>query len=311
MPESVSTLLKNVCGTVGEGPHWDTAMQSLYFVSIVDASIYNWNYGTQKLESRCFSQEGHNVSFLIPRKRHNNGGYSLLAGLDQKIIDFHMNEEGFQVLHEVDNGFPTRFNDAKCDPAGRLLAGTMSLESSPGVVKQPGAGSLYGLKSENQLQVIDRGFDISNGLAWTSDSSNFFFIDSVPRMIYGYDYDSENFSASNRRVVIDFNKWSKEDIGLPDGMCIDACGHIWVACFFAGKVVCFDVNTGQRLREVKMPAKCITSCCFGGPQLDELFVTSSQYGLSTEQLQQQAEAGSVFKVTNLGVKGLPAAHFCG
>ncbi|XP_033735023.1 regucalcin-like [Pecten maximus] len=95
-------------------------------------------------------------------------------------------------------------------------------------------------------------------------------------------------------------------MGWPDGMTMDTDGHLWVACFGIGKVISFDPVTGTKLREVTIPAPRTTSCCFGGKHMDELYVTTATLGALEDELNKYPLSGSVFKVTELGVKGYPA-----
>jgi len=230
--------------------------------------------------------------------------------VDRDVVEFDWSTKTYTTLHTVYENKQTRMNDAKISPEGRLLCGTMSLERTPGICFEEGIGSLYGLDTDHKLKELDSGFTISNGLAWTKDHKTLFFTDSTPRKIYAYDYDAASFTISNRRVAIDFAQWPLEDTGLPDGCCIDTNENLWVACYYAGKVICFDTQTGKRLTEVLIPAKGTTSVCFGGANMDELFVTSSRAGRTKEQMEgSEREAGSLFKVTGLNVKGYHMFEF--
>ena len=128
----------------------------------------------------------------------------------------------------------TRFNDAKCDPKGRLFAGTMGLENplKPGVVES-GLGSLYRIDERGTKRVADK-IDISNGLAWNSDGTRMYFIDSLKYTVDAFDYDLASGDLSNRRAVFDIKTTSIA--GIPDGMTIDNRGHLWVALFNGSKV---------------------------------------------------------------------------
>ncbi|XP_036602182.1 regucalcin-like isoform X2 [Trichosurus vulpecula] len=115
------------------------------------------------------------------------------------------------------------------------------------------------------------------------------------------------FVAANRRLLYKL----EEEESMPDGMCIDIEGKLWVACIDAGRVIRVDPETGKRLQTVKMPTPRITSCCFGGKDYSELYVTSASDGLSQEELKRESHAGEIFKVTGLGVKGIPQYSFAG
>ncbi|XP_036159836.1 regucalcin isoform X2 [Myotis myotis] len=115
------------------------------------------------------------------------------------------------------------------------------------------------------------------------------------------------YFAANRRSVYKLEK----DEQIPDGMCIDAEGKLWVACYNGGRVIRLDPETGKRLQTVKLPVDKTTSCCFGGKDYSEMYVTCARDGIGPEDLLRQPEAGGIFKITGLGVKGIPPYPFVG
>lgn len=304
---TVTCLLDSVAKTIGEAPFWDPLTKTLYFVSIQDGEMHIWNQeGNFHEITQVGEKPGDCVSFVVPCEA---GGF--LAGVNRGIVhcDWEAGVLKRRLLHEVDPDEPIRFNDAKCDPAGRLLAGTMSLESEAAVVVKPGAGSLFGLDLDGAIKRLDTGFSISNGMGW--HGNKFYFTDSVARTIYSYDWDSEGFNISNRQVAIDFAKLPEQDkLGVPDGLTIDADGRLWVACFFGSRVLCLDPSTGQVISQIPLPVPNVTSCCFGSD--GELFVTTAnRWGLKADQ-DPVPQAGSIFRVTGLdGVRGTPSIVYKG
>ena len=135
-----------------------------------------------------------------------------------------------------------------------------------------------------------------------------YYIDSVPKLLSCFDYNEVTGEITNRRIAIDFNK-QEEAHGTPDGMTIDSEGKLWVAEFMGSCVCRWDPETGTMLRKVPLPAPLITSCCFGGPDYSTLYVTSASVGMTEEQLATFPQAGNIFAVTNLGVKGMPPHTF--
>lgn len=299
----IEPVLKNCCKTCGEGPHWDVPSQSLYYVDIVCGGVARWNSTTGETKRVDLDKQ---VGFVIPSEKSG-----VVIGYDKNIcrLDLDASDPSLTTLLTVEQDLDTRFNDAKCDASGRLWAGTMGMEGDvPGVVKQ-GQGSLYSINEDLSFKHHVGGIDISNGMDWTDDNSIMYYIDSVPRKVYAFDFNMADNSLSNQRTVVDFGEGTMEQLGLPDGMCIDCEGKIWVACFSASKVVRFDPQTGKALQEIKMPATNITSVCFGGPNLDELYVTCSRHNMPNPD--SQPLAGSIFKVTGLGVKGRAPNNFKG
>lgn len=186
------------------------------------------------------------------------------------------------------------------------VAGTMGYENASGVA--PNEGSLYYITRDNLYkprQVITP-VNVSNGLAWSSDDTKFFYIDTPTLRVVQYDYDSETGAISNAKTVFDVNEYSAYITGLPDGMTIDSDDKLWIALYGGGAIIKVDPLTGSLLNVIPIPARYVTSVSFGGPNLDVLFVTTSRNSLSPEERKRQSGAGSVFAITNTGSHGLPA-----
>ncbi|XP_033737408.1 regucalcin-like [Pecten maximus] len=300
---SVEVVIKNGAKTTGEGPHWDDTTRSLLYVDILNGGVIRWNSVTGQQEAKHFDEP---VSLVVPCRK---GGY--IIGMGRKLAHLDWDSGKVTVLHEVaPNGSNDRFNDGKCDSKGRLWAGTMGHETVPANPERE-KGALFCLGLDGQLVRHVEKIDISNGLAWTEDNRTMYYIDSLPRKVYGFDYDINTGNISNQRTVVDFGEGTIDRLGFPDGMAIDTEGKIWVACYRVGKVVRFDPQTGEELRTIEFPALRTTSCCFGGKNLDELYVTCGRTGASEEELEKYPLSGSIFKVTGLGVKGYPASVYEG
>src|SRR5690606_21738468 len=194
-----------------------------------------------------------------------------------------------------------RLNDGKCDPAGRLWAGTMARSG------QGKNGALYTLETDGRTVVrkLD-GVGISNGICWSLDHKTMYYVDSPTRQVVAFDYDKQTGAIANRRVVVEI---SPEE-GVPDGMTIDERGYLWIALWDGWAVVCHDPATGTRHAKVELPAARITSCAFGGDDLGDLYITSARSGLSAEALARQPDAGGLF-CTRVGVRGVPSFAYQG
>jgi gluconolactonase len=301
---SVSVLAKNTCETVGEGPFWEEATNSLLYVDIVKGDVHRWSAISGDDTVLHFHDT---VSFIVPRSV--GGGY--VIGLGRTVSSLDWDSMNTEVLCEVDHGTQNRFNDAKCDSSGRLWAGTMGYMVPPAQLDRH-QGSLYSVDHDHKVRKHVDNLDISNGMAWSLDNTVMYFIDSIPRKIYALDFDLTTGTLSNQRVAVDFGEGTFDTLGNPDGMCIDSEDKIWVACYDAGKVVRFDVQTGTQIQTINFPVKKTTSCCFGGPNFSELYVTTCRLGLTDEEFHaNQPLAGSVFKVTGLGVHGFAAPTYNG
>jgi sugar lactone lactonase YvrE len=181
----------------------------------------------------------------------------------------------------------TRFNDGKCDPAGRFWAGTIDLNSP----RQP-VCSLYCLEVDLTVSKKFGQVSNSNGLVWTSDHQTLYYIDTPRKNVIAFDYDLASGAISNERVAFDTSALS----GNPDGMTIDSEDHLWIAFCRAGVVRCIDPKTGAVLQEVTVPDDAnVTACAFGGAELQDLYITSGEH----------------LYVTRTGAKGVPAYTFAG
>ncbi|CAJ1087542.1 regucalcin [Xyrichtys novacula] len=284
---------------LGEGPVWEESDQTLLFVDIGGQKIHRWSPATNQIQSLETSDM---VSFAVPRK---SGGY--VAGVGCSIVAVDWSTQAMTPLLELDSDKPNnQLNDGKVDPIGRLVAGTMGREVRPAELERK-QGSLFSVDPDLKWTKHLSQVDISNGMDWSLDQRTFFYIDSLALSVDAFDYDITTGQLGNRRVIY---RMEKEE-GLPDGMTLDAEGCLWVACYNGGRVINIDPATGVRLRTVSLPATKTTSCCFGGPDFSDLYVTSASLGLSQSEKESQVEAGNIFKVTGLGVKGRPTWFFSG
>ena len=218
-----------------------------------------------------------------------------------------------------------RFNDGKCDSKGRLWYGTLYPAPLSDIFDNktpPSYGAFYSFDGGKELEREGENDDnvslvtikqhlskveLSNGLDWSIDDKHLYHINSIPKKIYSYDYNSDSGMISNQREVIDFS--TDSSLGYPDGMCRDSEGKLWVAGVCGSNVSRWDPETGKRLLKIDMPVVHPTACCFGGPDYSTLYVTSGTFGSSDEEIEKFPLSGSLFAITGLGVTGLPANSF--
>uniref|UniRef100_A0A8C0ZNX8 Regucalcin n=1 Tax=Castor canadensis TaxID=51338 RepID=A0A8C0ZNX8_CASCN len=284
---------------MAECPVWEEEMGQLVYVDIHAKTVCRWNPVSREVQAVGLS---HRVGCVALRHK---GSYVVASGTCLGLLDWGTRQ--VQWLAWLDRDKPhNRFNDGKVDPAGRFVAGTMPEPSAPGVW-EPRQGSLYSLHADySVVRHLDR-LGIPNGLDWSPDHRTFYHVDSLEYCVRAYDYDVQTGGIENPRLLYRL----QEDQGMPDGLCVDTAGTLWVACIDAGRVIRLDPETGTRLCTVEMPVSRVTSCCFGGPDYSELYVTSAADGLSPQQLCREPQAGHVFKVTGLGTRGLPPHPFAG
>jgi len=300
LPGKVSLLSLPRC-QLGEVPHWDSQTNTLLYVDINQAVVNRWNPVSNAFK-KIKVKGVPTVGAVVPRER---GGLVVAAG---QRFGFLNEETGdLDIIHTIDAKLAgTRFNDGKCDPFGRFWAGTMGEEKEPGVPVRK-QGSLYCLDTNGRCHERIKGsIDISNGLSWTSDHSIMYYCDSLKYSIDAYDYEISTGCMSNPRSVIKFDQQK----GIPDGHCIDTEGNLWVALYFGSGLVKVDPRRGEIIGEIKVSetAHQTTSVCFGGPNMDEMYMTSAT---SKNPVGVDDEGGRLFKITETGSKGFAANIYQG
>jgi sugar lactone lactonase YvrE len=283
-------LVLDAKATLGEGPAWDAKTQTLYWLDILGKRIYA---GTQVL-AELDAMPG----CLAPCKN----GYLVLAlsGAEGRHSFADLDPATAQVtlLSSLSSEPPTnRFNDGKCDPVGRFIAGTMAMNE-----KDPN-GSLYSFDGKHTTRLLD-GVTISNGLGWSPDHKTFYYIDTPTREVKAFDYDPVTGQIANPRMVIHI----PNSLGWPDGMTSDTDGNLWIAMWSGAQVTKWNPSTGKLLEQIRVPALLTSSCVFGGRDMNELYITSARVGMSEADLNKYPLSGGLFKlVTN--VTGMPTFEF--
>jgi sugar lactone lactonase YvrE len=284
-----------LAGTPGaalaEGPGWDPVEQCLSWVDIKAGRVHRWWYGSGRT---AVIEVGELVAAAVPRAA---GG--LLLALAEHLAASDL-EGNLGRRQPIETGVPgNRLNDAKCDPAGRLYVGSMS------TTDQAGTAALYRVDQDWQVSTVLTGTTISNGLGWSPDGSRMYFNDTAAHCVYAFDYDPDAGVATGQRVLHTF----EPPDGDPDGMTVDADGYLWVATY-GGRSVRRLAPSGDLDGVLRLPVSNVTSCAFGGPGLDELFVTTAADGLSSSERAEQPLAGRVFHYRP-GVVGQPTVPFAG
>jgi sugar lactone lactonase YvrE len=280
-------LLFDAQATLGEGPIWVAPTQTLYWIDILNKRIYCGGDILIELDDL--------IGCIAPRKI---GGLVLTQRFGFASLD--LDSLTVTVLASLsDEPSNNRFNDGKCDPRGRFLAGTMDMGE-----KDPN-GSLYSFE-KNAITKLLSNVTISNGLAWSPDYRTLYYIDTPTREVRAFDYDLEAGAVANPRSIICF----PDGFGWPDGMTSDTQGNLWIAMWGGAQVTKWNPNTGQLLEQIPVPAKNVSSCIFGGKDLNELYITSARVGLDEATLAQYPLTGGLFRIQT-DVEGMPTFEFAG
>lgn len=277
---------------LGEGPIWDPKTNALYWVDILHGDIHEFNPLTG-------SHKTTNVHQMIGAIAICTDG-NLLAALQTGLSIINRDIGTVSSFVHPESHLPgNRFNDGKCDPAGRFWIGTMAID------EKPNAGSLYMLDAIHQISKKIEGITISNGMAWSADHKTFYYIDTPTSAIAAYDFNLSNGQISNKRIAFTI----EEKEGYPDGMTIDNDGMLWIAHWNGWQVSQWNPLTGEKLFSLTMPVANVTSCTFGGENLQDLYITTAKKGLSEDELNQQPLAGNLFVWKGAGYKGTPAFEY--
>lgn len=240
---------------LGEGPCWDPERQCLYWVDIPAGIVHRLNG-----DAHASWQARQPVGAVAVRAK---GGLVLAARDGFLALD--LDTRKVSVIAEVEADRPgNRMNDAACDRTGRMFAGTKAEDDTPG------AGSLYRLDPDHRVTTMLTGVTVSNGIGWSPDESLMYYVDSPTRRVDVLDYDPATGAGGNRRPFAELPSGK----AVPDGLAVDADGGVWVALWDGGTVLRYDLR-GQVSAVVTVPVLRPTSCAFGGPCLDVLYITTA------------------------------------
>ncbi|MFC5405643.1 SMP-30/gluconolactonase/LRE family protein [Cohnella soli] len=275
---------------LGEGPVWNEEGQYISWVDIELNHFYQY-----------WPVDGRSTRMMTPVTIGCYGwrksGGLIVAG-SEGIGIWDVEQNVYSTIADPEHDQPyTRFNDGKCDPAGRFVAGTLSTREQP-------EGALYVLDHDLNVRKLLDGISCSNGISWSADGTVMYYIDSMAQEVVSYDYDLGTGMLANPRTVVSYKG---TDI-LPDGMTIDSEGMLWVAEWGGWAVTRWNPASGEKLATVKVPSQYVTSCAFAGENSDTLFITTARQDIEGEALQQQPHSGGLF-VAQAGVTGSRSYSF--
>lgn len=278
---------------VAECPVWDPARQCLWWVDIRRGELHRFGGQTDAV---VVAEPGQTVSAVAIR---DGGGLLLALGQNVEARRLDGSIDWSVLCPDGD-----RLNDGKCDPAGRFLIGSLTHDASRRAAALYSLCSVAGAAAPVRTRLV-RGLGLSNGLGWSPDGTRLYLIDTTTHRVDTLRYDVDTGQVSDRRCLIDLTGY----LGNPDGLTVDIEGHLWVAMSGAGCVVRISPD-GEVVDRIAVPVSKVTSCTFGGSQLNELYLTTASYGLDEDQRRAQTHAGALLVVQS-DVAGLPAHTFAG
>lgn len=284
-------LVINEFMELGEGPCWDAEEQTLYWVDTDLKCVHKYcPYSGEKKTYQLNQKVGVAVK--------ETAG-TIICALENGFYRLNQNDGSVEYIVNPDSENPENiFNDGKCDKEGNFWAGTVHRE------ELAEKGSLYCLSTDFKCEPKYNGVTISNGIAWTEDYKTMYYIDTPTLQVAAFDYDMDTRTISNKRVAVEFSP----EYGMPDGMTIDADGNLWVAMWGGYGVYKCNPRTGQILGKIDVPVANVTSCIFGGKDMDVLYITTAMAELTDDEKKAQPLAGGVFQVKT-DTKGFPSNRF--
>ncbi|KAJ6575209.1 SMP-30/Gluconolaconase/LRE-like region-domain-containing protein [Mycena capillaripes] len=286
-------LLKIGC-SLGEGPVYDAATSTLHFVDIDERKILHYNTVSLDVEVEQFDDKVGCLSL-----RRDGPGLAGAAAQGFALFEGDSKMEYFSRPLPAEYQRYTRFNDGACDSQGRFFAGTV-YDQERGI---PGQLWKYD-PTDGSCSLADPGpFTDSNGLGWSPGEKIFYFTDSRANLIYAYDYEDGNLA--NRRLFVDAMALGLQENSYCDGLCVDTEGYVWSARWGGSKIIRFSPSGSIDLEVVFPKVLNVTSCAFGGPNNDQLYVTSAHCKASgeAERQAQYPDSGHLFVVDLSGKSG--------
>ncbi len=281
----------------GESPVWNARERALYWID------------TRKPALHRVGHDGETAMWMMPRPIgsiafRERGG--LVAAMQNGFNTVELPSGAVTPVIDPEPERPhNRMNDGRCDRNGRYWCG--SRDSDPtGKLAQHPTGSVYRLDTDFACSKVDTDYIIPNGMAFSPDDRTMLLADSGKEVLYAYDFDLAAGAVSNRRVF--FSTQQME--GRVDGATYDRDGYYWFALINGGAIVRLDPK-GRIDRTVTLPVRRPSMCCFGGDDLDVLYVTTSSINLTPEELAGQPLAGALLAIHGLGARGMPEPFFGG
>ncbi|HEV7809348.1 MAG TPA: SMP-30/gluconolactonase/LRE family protein [Candidatus Limnocylindrales bacterium] len=285
-------LVVDAHAALAESPVWDERTGKLVWVDLLGGVVHFTDVGTG-------ADVAVPVGQMVGAVALCEGG-GLLIAIEEGFAMLDAGRAQFEVIAPIIAADPSmRMNDGKVDPAGRFWAASMAIDESPG------AGTLYRLDPDRSATSVLDGLTIPNGLDWSEDRRSMVYVDTATSQVDLFTYDDASGMISDRRTLVAIDPRR----GFPDGLTLDQDGFVWVALFDGWGVERYSPD-GRLDRRINVPAAQCTSVAFGGPNYEDLFITTGQEGFPHGGKADQPHAGGVFRCRP-GVRGRPTNRFFG
>jgi sugar lactone lactonase YvrE len=266
---------------------WHAARKSFFWVDIEGRKLFEFHWQTKSINEWSIPYK---VSLVVESMDKD---FVLLA-VQGGLAWLHLDSGNTSWLTHIEGHVPTnRTNDGGCDASGRLWIGTMDGRCKKGL------GSLYCFSKDFDLQKKLNHLSVPNGIVWSEENNRMYHIDSATSCVKSYFFDIESGDIELEKTIITV----PDEMGVPDGMCRDKNGMLWIAHWDGFGVYCWNPGNGKLVAKIDVPVPQVTSCAFGGEKMDQLIITTARQGLSEDQLKKYPESGCVF-IAAPGVQGV-------
>jgi sugar lactone lactonase YvrE len=288
-----SLLYKSYC-LLGEGAHWHQGRKSFFWVDIDGKTVYEHNWLTKEVNQW---QLDYRPSMVMEA-----GDKKMLLALQGGIATLNLTTGKIRWVVKLEKDIPSnRTNDGGCDAKGRLWIGTMDSEC------KEGHGSLYNIGKDLVPQKKLNHLSIPNGIVWTKDNKRMYHVETAAGTVRSYLYDISTGDIQYEKDVITV----PAELGSPDGMCMDEEGMLWIAHWNGFGVYQWNPGNGEMMEKLELPVPNVTSCAFGGENMDYLLITTARQGVPENQLRHEySNSGNVY-IANVGVRGVVPHKFSG
>ncbi|XP_037044301.1 regucalcin-like [Bradysia coprophila] len=290
----------------GESPLWDDRRQGLIFVDQLAKSVCFLDPLTREITKKRVICDDSIKQIQLAMPYASTTEKFLIGTSKGQLMEWkwHNEQDGSpaETLYTIPSHPAPFFCDGKCDSNGRFWGGTFSKDQNGDIIA--GGGGLYRFQSNEtderySIEEVGSSYDLSNGMAWNKENTKFYFVDFLPKKIYVFDFNATTGVIANRKTLFEFA--GKTGLkGHPDGMVTDVDGNLWIACVMGGELIKIDVATGKQVTTIDIPATMTTSICFGGPQYDKLYVTTTSVDVDVANtpIKGQPDAGKIFSVSS-------------
>jgi sugar lactone lactonase YvrE len=281
-----ATLLHKLSSTLGEGAFWHSTRNSFFWVDIEGKTLYE-HTAQGKLSSW-------GSPYRISMVAQTQEDHVIVLAMQGRVMKFDLQTGALSMVVKIELDKPdNRSNDGGVDVMGRLWIGTMSMHF------QEGSGSLYCIDRDLSVNKKIQGLTVPNGLVWSADNTRMYHVDSNSRKVAAYAFDPNMGTISFKKNVLQIPR----NMGSPDGMCMDEEGMIWIAHWNGFGVYRWNPADGTLIGKIEVPVPQVSSCAFGGENMDQLLITTARQNMSAADREKYPDSGSVYIATP-GVRGL-------